>query len=85
MTHPPTPVLTRYAAGGHGLDDAALWSVEVHLDTCPACRAHVAAHTAPATAELLDRVALSLDTALGAGPPPARRRTPAGAVHRRLL
>lgn len=38
MTHPTIAVLARYAGGGRGLDDAALWSIEVHLDTCAVCR-----------------------------------------------
>lgn len=85
MTHPTTTILARYADGGHGLDDAALWSIEVHLDTCADCRAQLAARTPPATAELLDRVAASLDRAIDAGPAPARHPAPAAAVHRRWL
>ncbi|MBO4255178.1 zf-HC2 domain-containing protein [Streptomyces griseorubiginosus] len=85
MTHPSTMLLARYADGGPGLDDAALWSIEVHLDVCADCRAQLAAHASPATRDLLDRVAVSLDRALEASPSPARRRTRAGAVHRRWL
>ncbi|MEU6389656.1 hypothetical protein [Streptomyces sp. NPDC046939] len=83
MTHPPTSVLARYAHGGQGLDDAALWSVEAHLDTCAACRAHLAAHTTPDTRDLLDRVAASLDQAIGTGLLPARQPVRALAPHRR--
>ncbi|WP_436735659.1 hypothetical protein [Streptomyces sp. BBFR102] len=85
MTHPTTTVLTRYAAGGSGLDDAALWSVEAHLDVCARCRAQLAENLAPTTTELLDRVAVSLDEAVRTSPAPARARTPAVAVHRRWL
>ncbi|WP_406004737.1 zf-HC2 domain-containing protein [Streptomyces sp. NBC_00637] len=85
MTHPTTTLLARYADGGHGLDDAALWSIEVHLDTCAGCRGQLAAHATPATTDLLDRVAASLDRAIGTSPPPARHRTRAAAVHRRWL
>ena len=85
MTHPTTMILARYADGGQGLDDAALWSIEVHLDACADCREQMAAHATPATADLLDRVALSLDRALEASPQSARRHTPAGALHRRWL
>ncbi|MGQ5655717.1 zf-HC2 domain-containing protein [Streptomyces sp. EKR5.2] len=85
MTHPTIAVLARYADGGRGLGDAALWSIEVHLDTCAECREQLAAQVTPATAELLDRVGVSLDRAIQTSPLPARRRTRAGAAHRRLL
>ncbi|WP_328318182.1 hypothetical protein [Streptomyces sp. NBC_00388] len=86
MTHPTTLVLARYADGGRGLDDAALWSVEVHLDACAQCRAHLAGNVTPATTDLLDRVAVSLDQAVRTSPLPARRRTRTVAtVHRRRL
>ena len=44
-THPSLAVIARYAGGGAGLDDAAVWSVEVHLETCPDCRARLAGST----------------------------------------
>ncbi|WP_329459902.1 hypothetical protein [Streptomyces sp. NBC_01497] len=83
MTHPTTMVLARYADGGRGLDDAVLWSIEVHLDACAACRGHLAANAPPAMTDLLDRVAVSLDQAIHTSPLPARQRTRAGAVRRR--
>ncbi|GAA0266591.1 hypothetical protein [Cryptosporangium japonicum] len=82
MTHPTPAILTRYAQGGGGLDDASLWSIEVHLDTCADCRAHLAT---PATADLLERVAVSLDQAIRTGPAPTPARRPALSVHRRWL
>lgn len=85
MTHPTTTILAGYADGGHGLDDATLWSIEVHLDACADCRGQLAAHTTPDTTELLDRVAVSLGQAIDAAPPPARQPAPAAAVHRRWL
>ncbi|WP_328580645.1 hypothetical protein [Streptomyces sp. NBC_00370] len=85
MTHPTAMVLACYAQGGRGLDDAALWSVEIHLDACARCRECLAREVTPATAELLDRVALSLDQAISTSPLPAPRRTRAGAAHRRLF
>ncbi|MFJ5291863.1 zf-HC2 domain-containing protein [Streptomyces sp. NPDC088348] len=85
MTHPTTMILARYADGGRGLDDAALWSVEVHLDACAPCREQLARNVTPATTDLLDRVAVSLDRAVRTSPPPARHRTRAVAVHRRRL
>ncbi|MEW2051896.1 zf-HC2 domain-containing protein [Streptomyces sp. NPDC005476] len=85
MTHPTTLVLAGYADGGRGLDDAALWSVEVHLDACADCREQLAANATSVTTDLLDRVALSLDQEIGTSPPSARRRTRAAALHRRWL
>lgn len=85
MTHPTPLMLARYADGGRGLDDAALWSIEVHLDTCADCREELAANATPATADLLDRVAISLDQAIETSPPPVRQRTQAAAVNRRWL
>jgi hypothetical protein len=85
MTHPPVTLLARYADGQLGLDDATLWSIEVHLDACADCRAQLAAHVTSATTDLLDRVAVALDRALEASPSPARRQTRARAVHRRWL
>ncbi|MEU6676479.1 zf-HC2 domain-containing protein [Streptomyces sp. NPDC046925] len=85
MTHPTPQILSRYADGGRGLDDAALWSIEAHLDTCAPCRAGLAHHATPATAELLDRVAIALDQSIAAGPAPVRHSPRAGAVHRRWL
>ena len=85
MTHPTTLMLVRYADDGRGLDDAALWSIEVHLDACADCREKLAANATPATAGLLDRVAISLDQAIETSPPPARQRTQAAGVNRRWL
>lgn len=85
MTHPTTMILARYADGGRGLDDAALWSIEVHLDACAECREQLAKGATPATTDLLDRVAVSLDQAMNTSPLPARQRTQAVAVHRRWL
>ena len=84
-THPNLAVITRYAAGGSGLDDATVWSVEVHLEGCPECRAHLAGSTTDDTRALLDRVAAGLDGGIAAGPLPVGRRQPWSAVHRRWL
>ncbi|GGV43807.1 zf-HC2 domain-containing protein [Streptomyces griseoflavus] len=85
MTHPTPLMLARYADGGRGLDDAALWSIEVHLDACGNCREGLVAHVTPATADLLDRVAVSLDRTMATSPPPARQHSQAQAVSRRWL
>jgi hypothetical protein len=83
-THPHPAVITRYAEGD-GLDAAAVWSVEAHLETCPQCRARLAGAATDDTRALLDRVAAGLEGGIAAGPAPARRRRPWSAVHRRWL
>ena len=82
-THPDLSVIAGYAAGGPELDDATVWSVEVHLETCAACRARLAGSTMDSTQALLDRVAAELDRGIAAGPEPSRVRRPWSAVHRR--
>jgi hypothetical protein len=78
-------VITRYADGGPGLDEATVWSVEVHLEDCADCRARLAGGTADSTQLLLDRVAAALQQDITAGPPPARARSRWSAVRRRWL
>ena len=77
--HVPVELLERYAAGeaGTGAQDA-WWAVEVHLESCTACRAQLAeivAHHNPRTALLLERVEEQLIAAVARSPrAPARRR-----------
>lgn len=82
-THPNLAVISRYAEGGSGLDDATVWSVEVHLEGCPGCRARLAGTATDDTRVLLDRVAAGLAEGITAGPAPVRARRPWSAVHRR--
>jgi hypothetical protein len=84
-THPTPGVIARYATGGSGLDDASVWAVEVHLETCADCRARLAGSAAEDTRALVDRVAVGLDRGIFAGPPPVRRLRPWSAVQRRWL
>ena len=70
-THPNLAVIARYAEGGAGLDDATVWSVEVHLEGCPECRAGLAGTTTDDTRALLDLVAAGLGEGIASGPPPA--------------
>ncbi|MEV4706273.1 hypothetical protein [Actinoplanes sp. NPDC049316] len=84
-THPNLAVISRYAQGGADLDDATVWSVEVHLEGCADCRARLAGSTAPDTRALLDRVAAAMDEAIVAGPPPAPVRRPWSTGRRRWL
>jgi len=83
-THPELAVIARYA-GGDGLDDATVWSVEVHLETCADCRARLAGSAEASTRVLLQRVADGLERGIAAGPAPARRARRWSAPHRRWL
>ncbi|TQS40364.1 hypothetical protein [Cryptosporangium phraense] len=85
MTHPSDAQLAGYAAGSTALDDAALWSIETHLDTCAGCRAGLAGFAAPSTRALLDRVSVALDDRIAADPAPAPRGRAASASRRWLV
>ncbi|MGA5299808.1 hypothetical protein ACPCHT_07760 [Nucisporomicrobium flavum] len=84
-THPNLAVISRYAEGDADLDDATVWSVEVHLEGCADCRARLAGSTTPDTRALLDRVAAAVDEGIEAGPRPARVRRAWSPVRRRWL
>ncbi|GAA1608006.1 zf-HC2 domain-containing protein [Actinoplanes couchii] len=71
-THPEPTVLARYAEGDPGLDDAAVWTVESHLETCPDCRARLTGHLTGDTRALLETVAAGIDRGIVAGPAPVR-------------
>ncbi|MFI5960238.1 hypothetical protein [Cryptosporangium sp. NPDC051539] len=72
MNHPTDAVLTRYATGGQGLDDVALWSIETHLDTCADCRARLT--VGPETEAVLSRVATAMNDEIGTTAPARYRR-----------
>jgi hypothetical protein len=84
-THPSPAVIARYADREADLDEAAVWSIEVHLEDCADCRARVAGSSTDDTHDLLARVAAGLDSAIAAGPAPARRRRSAAARQRWLV
>lgn len=72
--HPDVTVLARYAEGDPVLDEASVWSVESHLETCADCRARLAAHVPAETLALLDRVTAGIGRGIAEGPAPVDRR-----------
>ncbi|MEU7909380.1 hypothetical protein [Actinoplanes sp. NPDC049118] len=84
-THPNLAVITRYAEGGAGLDDATVWSVELHLEGCPDCRARLAGTATDDTRALLDLVAAGLDRGIAAGPAPVPVHGAWSALRRRWM
>ena len=72
-THPSPAVIARYADREATLDEVTAWSVEVHLEDCPDCRALMAGTTTDSTRALLGRIAAGVDAGIAAGPAPARR------------
>lgn len=72
--HPPPALISRYAAGGGGVDDASVWAVEAHLESCTGCRASLAAAVDPGTRDLVDQTAGRIAAGIDAGPGPARHR-----------
>ncbi len=75
--HVAAVVLERYATGGAGIAEDAVWAVEAHLESCAACRERLAdavARRSPETGSLLTLVQASLATELARSPQmPARR------------
>ncbi|GGL04243.1 zf-HC2 domain-containing protein [Mangrovihabitans endophyticus] len=72
--HPTGALLSRYARGADGVDEATVWALEAHLECCAACRAALAGAVDPATVALLDEVAVRIGAGVAAGPGPARPR-----------
>lgn len=73
-THPTPALILRYATGGAGLDDATVWAVEAHLESCAGCRALLAEAADAGTRGLLARVSAEIAASIAAGPAPAPRR-----------
>ncbi|MEV4821859.1 zf-HC2 domain-containing protein [Micromonospora sp. NPDC049274] len=77
--HPTLNEIDRYADGDPGLDEATVWSIEVHLESCADCRARLAGSTTAESRALIVEVAAAVDSAIAAGPTPRPRtlfRTP---------
>ncbi|MEU7840477.1 zf-HC2 domain-containing protein [Micromonospora sp. NPDC049114] len=78
-THPTLNDIDRYADGDPGLDEATVWSIEVHLESCADCRARLAGSTTAESRALVAEVAAAVDRGIAAGPAPRSRaffRTP---------
>jgi hypothetical protein len=73
-THPTPALISRYAVGAVGVDDATVWAVEAHLESCADCRALLVDAVDPDTRNLLDRAADGIATRIAAGPARRRRR-----------
>jgi len=82
ISHASAASLAAYAAGDPGIDDAAVWAVEVHLEGCAECRARLAEFAGPPLRALLDDVQVGIDKGVRTGPPPSRRRAWQRVVHR---
>jgi hypothetical protein len=84
--HPSPAVIARYADREANLDEATVWAVEVHLESCSRCRAlvpgGVSGDPADDTRALLDRVAAGVSRGIAAGPAPAPRRRLPRVLHR---
>lgn len=83
--HPSSSVITRYAGGDPDLDEATLWSVEVHLEECADCRARLAGSAPEDVLTLLDRVSAGVGEGVGAGPAPVPMRRRWSAARNRWL
>jgi hypothetical protein len=73
-THPTSALISSYAVGAAEVDDATVWAVEAHLESCAGCRALLAQAVDTDTRDLLHRVAAGIDAGIGAAPARVRRR-----------
>lgn len=80
--HIPSASLAAYTAGDLSLDDTAVWTIEVHLESCADCRAQMAEAVPPALTALLDDVQVMIDRGVRTGPEPVRRRSWRRLAHR---
>ncbi|AGL14120.1 integral membrane protein [Actinoplanes sp. N902-109] len=82
IDHIPAATLAAYSAGEPQLDDATVWVVEVHLESCGHCRSTLAGQAAPDLLGLLDDVQVRIDRGVRTGPRPARGHAWRRLVHR---
>ncbi|MFF5076608.1 zf-HC2 domain-containing protein [Actinoplanes sp. NPDC000266] len=69
-THATRASLTAYAAGDPGLDDATVWAIEAHLESCADCRESLAGAVPLSVTQMLDGVRLQLAPETRHGPQP---------------
>jgi hypothetical protein len=72
--HVPAAALAAYAAGEIGPDNAASWTVEVHLEGCAACREQLGGLTGPPLRALLGDAREAILEQARTGPRPVPRR-----------
>ncbi|MDI6098991.1 zf-HC2 domain-containing protein [Actinoplanes sp. NEAU-A12] len=84
-THLSPAVIARYADRDAALDEVTVWSIEVHLEDCPDCRALVAGATTDDTRALLARISAVVDAGIATGPAPAPRRSRAAIPNRWMV
>ncbi|MCA2212162.1 zf-HC2 domain-containing protein [Jidongwangia harbinensis] len=72
--HLPAAALAAYAAGDLGPDNAASWTVEVHLEGCAECRGQLGGLTGPPLRELLGDAREAILQQARTGPRPVPRR-----------
>lgn len=74
-SHPTLLEITRYAEADASLDEASVWSIEVHLETCSDCRARLAGSTTGRSRDMIARVGAVLEEEIAAAPPGLPART----------
>ncbi|GLY92907.1 zf-HC2 domain-containing protein [Actinoplanes sp. NBRC 103695] len=80
--HVPVAVLTAYATGELGADDAMAWPVEAHLETCAQCQDRLAGLIPAPVGEMLAETRTAILARARNGPKPARRRRLRRLTHR---
>ncbi|GAA4594673.1 hypothetical protein BJY16_001393 [Actinoplanes octamycinicus] len=83
--HPHPSVISRYAGGDVDLDEATVWTVEVHLEECADCRARLAGSAPEDVLTLLDRVTAGVERGVAGGPAPVPVRRRWSAARNRWL
>lgn len=72
--HVSTEALAAYARGAFGADDAMVWPVEAHLETCARCQDRLAGLVTAPVGGILAEVRTAVLAQARTGPQPVRRR-----------